>query len=146
MLVCPRMTSSLLRCGVRHRTTYFNSYGPDRQTQHCRSAPRSSIRSTRPCDYATRCCSSCQKHRVVEDEVTKAFEEERQHGGVVLFPVRVDDAVFDTRKPGRPSCAPTATSATSAPGKITTPARKSSSGARRPQPETGGRPTTALGV
>ena len=82
----------------------------------------------------------------VEDEVTKAFEEERQHGGVVLFPVRVDDAVFDTRKPGRPSCAPIATSATSAPGKITTPARKSSSGARRPQPETGGRPTTALGA
>lgn len=50
---------------------------------------------------------------------------------MVLFPVRVDDAVFDTMKPGRPSCALIATSATSAPGKITTPARKSSSGARR---------------
>jgi uncharacterized protein YjbI with pentapeptide repeats len=34
----------------------------------------------------------------VEDEVTKAFEEERQRGGVVLFPVRVDDAVFDTKE------------------------------------------------
>jgi hypothetical protein len=34
----------------------------------------------------------------VEDEVTKAFEEERQRGGVVLFPVRVDDAVLETRE------------------------------------------------
>jgi hypothetical protein len=34
----------------------------------------------------------------VEDEVTKAFEEERQRGGVVLFPVRVDDAVFETKE------------------------------------------------
>jgi hypothetical protein len=32
----------------------------------------------------------------VEDEVTKAFAEERQRGGVVLFPVRLDDAVFAT--------------------------------------------------
>ena len=34
----------------------------------------------------------------VEDEVTKAFEEERQRAGVVLFPVRVDDAVFETKE------------------------------------------------
>jgi uncharacterized protein YjbI with pentapeptide repeats len=34
----------------------------------------------------------------VEDEVTKAFEEERQRSGVVLFPVRVDDAVFETKE------------------------------------------------
>jgi hypothetical protein len=34
----------------------------------------------------------------VEDEVTKAFEEERQRGGVVLFPVRLDDAVFATKE------------------------------------------------
>jgi uncharacterized protein YjbI with pentapeptide repeats len=34
----------------------------------------------------------------VEDEVTKAFEEERQRSGVVLFPVRLDDAVFDTKE------------------------------------------------
>ena len=34
----------------------------------------------------------------VEDEVTKAFAEERQRGGVVLFPVRVDDAVFATNE------------------------------------------------
>ena len=36
--------------------------------------------------------------RWVEDEVTKAFEEERQRGGVVLFPVRLDDAVFETKE------------------------------------------------
>jgi TIR domain len=34
----------------------------------------------------------------VEDEVTKAFEEERQRGKIVLFPVRVDDAVFATKE------------------------------------------------
>ncbi len=34
----------------------------------------------------------------VEDEVTKAFAEERQRGGVVLFPVRLDDAVFATNE------------------------------------------------
>ncbi len=32
----------------------------------------------------------------VEDEVTRAFAEERQRGGTVLFPIRVDDAVFET--------------------------------------------------
>ena len=32
----------------------------------------------------------------VEDEITKAFEEERQRSAVVLFPVRLDDAVFAT--------------------------------------------------
>jgi hypothetical protein len=32
----------------------------------------------------------------VEDEVTKGFAEERQRGGVVLFPVRLDDAVLAT--------------------------------------------------
>ena len=34
----------------------------------------------------------------VEDEVDKAFEEERQRGGVVLFPVRVDNTVFETKE------------------------------------------------
>jgi hypothetical protein len=34
----------------------------------------------------------------VEDEVTKAFAEERQRGGKVLFPVRLDDAVFATNE------------------------------------------------
>jgi hypothetical protein len=35
----------------------------------------------------------------VEDEVTKAFEEERRRGGLtVLFPIRIDDAVFATRE------------------------------------------------
>ena len=37
----------------------------------------------------------------VEDEVTKAFEEERQRDGVVLFPVRVDDAVMETKEANR---------------------------------------------
>jgi hypothetical protein len=32
----------------------------------------------------------------VEDEVTKAFAEERQRGGTVLFPIRLDDTVFAT--------------------------------------------------
>jgi TIR domain-containing protein/pentapeptide repeat protein len=32
----------------------------------------------------------------VEDEVTKAFEEERKRGQAVLFPIRLDDAVMDT--------------------------------------------------
>jgi hypothetical protein len=34
----------------------------------------------------------------VEDRVTKALDEERQRGGVVLFPVRLDDAVLDTKE------------------------------------------------
>ncbi|MBV9784892.1 MAG: toll/interleukin-1 receptor domain-containing protein [Acidisphaera sp.] len=34
----------------------------------------------------------------VEDEVDKAFEEERQRGDVVLFPVRLDDAVMRTNE------------------------------------------------
>lgn len=34
----------------------------------------------------------------VEDEVTKAFEEERRRGQTVLFPVRLDDAVMDTNE------------------------------------------------
>jgi hypothetical protein len=34
----------------------------------------------------------------VEDEVTKAFEEERKRGQTVLFPIRVDDAVMDTNE------------------------------------------------
>jgi hypothetical protein len=32
----------------------------------------------------------------VEDEVSKAFAEERKRGVTVLFPVRLDDAVIDT--------------------------------------------------
>jgi len=34
----------------------------------------------------------------VEDEVTKAFEEERKRGQIVLFPIRLDDAVMDTNE------------------------------------------------
>ena len=35
----------------------------------------------------------------VEDEVTKAFAEERRRGRLVLFPVRLDDAVLTTAEP-----------------------------------------------
>jgi uncharacterized protein YjbI with pentapeptide repeats len=35
----------------------------------------------------------------VEDEVTKAFEEERNRKSIVLFPVRLDDAVMTTNEP-----------------------------------------------
>jgi len=34
----------------------------------------------------------------VEDEVLKAFEEERKRGQTVLFPLRIDDAVMDTNE------------------------------------------------
>ena len=34
----------------------------------------------------------------VEDEATKAFEEERRRGQTVLFPIRLDDAVLDTNE------------------------------------------------
>lgn len=34
----------------------------------------------------------------VEDEVTKAFEEERKRGKTVLFPIRLDDVVMDTNE------------------------------------------------
>ena len=34
----------------------------------------------------------------VEDEVTKGFAEERQRSVTVLFPVRIDDAVFTTNE------------------------------------------------
>jgi uncharacterized protein YjbI with pentapeptide repeats len=34
----------------------------------------------------------------VEDEVTKAFEEERKRGQIVLFPVRLDEAVLNTNE------------------------------------------------
>jgi TIR domain-containing protein len=34
----------------------------------------------------------------VEDEVTKAFEEERRRGQTVLFPIRLDDAVMETEE------------------------------------------------
>ena len=35
----------------------------------------------------------------VEDEVTKAFAEERDRKRLVLFPVRIDDAVMTTSEP-----------------------------------------------
>jgi hypothetical protein len=34
----------------------------------------------------------------VEDEVTKAFAEERKRKQIVLFPIRLDDAVMDTNE------------------------------------------------
>jgi hypothetical protein len=38
------------------------------------------------------------KSEWVEDEVTRAFAEERSRGITVLFPVRIDDAVFETKE------------------------------------------------
>jgi uncharacterized protein YjbI with pentapeptide repeats len=35
----------------------------------------------------------------VEIEVTTAFEEERKHRKIVLFPIRLDDAVIDAKEP-----------------------------------------------
>jgi uncharacterized protein YjbI with pentapeptide repeats len=35
----------------------------------------------------------------VEDEVSKAFEEERRRNQIALFPIRLDDAVLDTDEP-----------------------------------------------
>jgi hypothetical protein len=35
----------------------------------------------------------------VEDEVNKAFAEERERGGTILFPIRIDDEVMTTPKP-----------------------------------------------
>src|SRR5215468_2037302 len=34
----------------------------------------------------------------VEDEVTAGFEEERKRGQIVLFPVRLDEAVMETKE------------------------------------------------
>jgi TIR domain len=34
----------------------------------------------------------------VEDEVTAGFEEERARGQIVLFPVRLDEAVMNTKE------------------------------------------------
>jgi TIR domain len=34
----------------------------------------------------------------VEDEVTKAYAEERRRGMTVLFPIRLDDTVFATNE------------------------------------------------
>jgi hypothetical protein len=34
----------------------------------------------------------------IEDEVTRAFEEERKRGQMVLFPIRPDDAVMETNE------------------------------------------------
>jgi hypothetical protein len=34
----------------------------------------------------------------VEDEVTKAFEEERKREQIALFPIRLDNAVLDTKE------------------------------------------------
>jgi hypothetical protein len=35
----------------------------------------------------------------VEDEVNKAFAEERERGGPILFPIRIDDEVMTTPEP-----------------------------------------------
>jgi TIR domain len=40
----------------------------------------------------------------VEDEVTKAFEEEQKRRQIVLFPIRLDNAVMDTPEAWAAKC------------------------------------------
>jgi hypothetical protein len=60
----------------------------------------------------------------VEDEVEQAYEEEEKRDQVVLFPIRLDDAVITTDKAWASA---RVTSATSGAGKITTSTRITSS-------------------
>jgi hypothetical protein len=62
----------------------------------------------------------------VEDEVTAGFEEERKRGQIVLFPVRLDETVMNTKEPG-PRSSARVLSVTFGNGKITTPTRRASS-------------------
>jgi hypothetical protein len=48
-------------------------------------------------------CENSIKSVWVEDEVTTAYEEERKRGTTVLFPIRLDDAVVETRADVTPS-------------------------------------------
>ena len=64
----------------------------------------------------------------VEGEVTRALDEERTRKQIVLFPVRLDDAVMQTSEAGRVCCAASATSGTSPAGRTTIAIRGASSG------------------
>ena len=64
----------------------------------------------------------------VEDEVDKAFEEERQRSGVVLFPVRLDDTVLTTNEAWAAKLRRSRNIGDSGPGRTTTPIRAPSSG------------------
>ena len=58
----------------------------------------------------------------VEDEVTRALDEERERKQPLLFPIRLDDAVMETKESlGAAAAGPAATSATSPAGRTTTP-------------------------
>jgi hypothetical protein len=60
----------------------------------CRLAGKFSMGSTLPSGYETNYCLFCpsiqSKSDWVEDEVTKAFEEERKRKPIVLFPIRLE--------------------------------------------------------
>jgi hypothetical protein len=64
----------------------------------------------------------------LEDEVTKAFAEERQRGEVVLLPVRLDDAAFATKQAWALKLRDTATPATSVAGRTVSPISARSNG------------------
>jgi TIR domain len=59
----------------------------------------------------------------VEDEVNKAFAEERERKQTVLFPIRLDNAVMQTAEPWPANCVINATSETSNTGGIITAIR-----------------------
>jgi hypothetical protein len=63
----------------------------------------------------------------VEDEVSKAFAEDRKRAETLLFPVRLDNAVIDTSEAWAVSYAISGISAISGAGKITTGTRRASS-------------------
>ena len=73
----------------------------------------------------------------VEDEVTKAFDEERRRKRAVLFPIRLDDAVMETNEAWARLLRGSATSATSAAGRTTTPTRRARATAARPEGSAG---------
>ena len=64
----------------------------------------------------------------VEDEVTKALDEERAAQQIVLFPVRLDDAVLETTEAWARSCADSRNIGDFRAGRTTTPTRRLSSG------------------
>ena len=45
------------------------------------------------------CSKTSVESEWVEDEVTKAFAEKRERKTVVLFPIRIDNAVMETDEP-----------------------------------------------
>jgi hypothetical protein len=88
----PKTKNSLIASTPTYRIEGC-AVGSPRMT--CPLAERYSTKSMLPYDIATSCLS---EHSIrsdwVEDEVTKAFEEERKRDQVVLFPIRIDDTAM----------------------------------------------------